>query len=88
MVNVYSSGPLPCRLGSGKETDQPVDLQLIWEELDNVMSKHKIKSWSMQKVQKKYCFEKLEVPVEADWIEVNYPFSCKLVVFDGTTLSL
>lgn len=61
--------------GAGKETDVEVDMQMVWEELDSIFSKNRIPSWEMQQVQRKYSFEVPDVPAEADWIEVNYPFT-------------
>jgi DNA polymerase alpha subunit A len=52
-----------------------VDLQMLWEELDTIMTRHKITNWSLQEVSKKYAFEVPDVPAEADWIEINYPYN-------------
>lgn len=61
---------------SGQETDIEVDMQLLWEELDGMLtSKYKIRQWALQETKKKYAFEVPDIPVEADWVEVNYGYS-------------
>jgi DNA polymerase alpha subunit A len=65
---------------SNQETDIEVDMQLLWEELDGLMTcKYKIRQWSLQEAKKKYAFEVPDIPVEADWVEVNYAFSSMFV---------
>lgn len=56
-------------------TGTDITLQDIWQELDSIMTRHQINNWTMQKIHKKYAFEVPNVPSDAEWIEVTYPFS-------------
>lgn len=58
-----------------KETKEEVSVEELWKELDEIMTKNKIRNWTMSQVVKKYAFEDPDVPHEADWVEVNYSFS-------------
>ena len=62
-------------LDDGVETDVEVDMENLWNELDSLTTKFKIRNWSMKECEKKYAFEVSDVPVEADWVEMNYGFN-------------
>ena len=67
--------PRPKLVERGVETDVDNDMQLVWEEVDGIMTKHRISNWSIKECEKKYAFEVSDVPVEADWVEMNYAYS-------------
>lgn len=73
---------------TGHQTDKEVDMTSIWEELDQLLTQNKIQNWSMLETRKKYAFEVPEVPVEADWLEISYPFKMPIFpVQKGRTFS-
>ena len=54
-------------------------MQILYEELDHLMERKYIKNWGLREAHKKYAFEVPNVPTEADWVEVNYPFSAPVL---------
>ncbi len=62
---------------AGNVTDVDVDMKLMWEEIDGIMDKHKIKSYTFVQSRKKYAFEVPDIPFEADWFEASYSYACK-----------
>ncbi|CAG5130361.1 unnamed protein product, partial [Candidula unifasciata] len=59
-------------LKTNQELDEDVTLPLVYEEFQRMAEKHKIDEFRSMKVKKNYAFDKLDVPVEADYLEVRY----------------
>ncbi|XP_035693536.1 DNA polymerase alpha catalytic subunit-like [Branchiostoma floridae] len=58
---------------NGDDTGVPVSIMDVYQEFDEkISSKHKIMKFNSRKVTKQYAFEKLDVPVESDYLEVRY----------------
>jgi len=55
-----------------QELDEEVTMPMVYEEFDKMAEKYKILKFKSMKVKKSYAFEKLEVPIEADYLEVRY----------------
>jgi DNA polymerase alpha subunit A len=63
----------------GNETDVENDLEQVEGEFGRLAQHQRIKNWSLDPVSKKYAFEVADVPVEADWVQLTYPYSGKLI---------
>jgi DNA polymerase elongation subunit (family B) len=66
----------------------PINDQMIYDEVDSIMSKYKISSWTMKRVTLKNAFY-ADIPTgESDWIQVSYSFSFpELRISSGNTFS-
>ncbi|KAK7499236.1 hypothetical protein BaRGS_00009496, partial [Batillaria attramentaria] len=55
------------------DTGEPVRMQDVYQEFnEKVTEKHKIMTFKSRPVSKKYAFDKTDVPVESDYLEVRY----------------
>uniref|UniRef100_A0A0B7B4I6 DNA polymerase n=1 Tax=Arion vulgaris TaxID=1028688 RepID=A0A0B7B4I6_9EUPU len=54
------------------ESTEETTLPMVYEEFQRIAEKHRINEFRSMKVRKNYAFEILEVPVEADYLEVRY----------------
>ncbi|KAH9514082.1 DNA polymerase alpha catalytic subunit, partial [Bulinus truncatus] len=59
-------------LKTGQETAEDVTMAMVYEEFNTLAEKYKIDKFRSMKVKKNYAFEKLDVPVEAEYLEVRY----------------
>lgn len=59
-----------------KEEGSDVSMMDVYQEFNSTVSeKFKILQFKSRKVSKKYCFEKVEVPEESEYLEVCYSVS-------------
>jgi hypothetical protein len=49
-------------------------LDEVYDELDDERERRDIEEWSTQLVDMKYAFEIEDVPREAKWIKITYPY--------------
>ena len=56
----------------GDVTDEKVEMVDVYQELEAMLSKQGIQSFACKPVQRKYAFEKAEIPAEATWLKVKY----------------
>ena len=56
----------------GETTDEKVEMVDVYQELELMLSKQGIQSFACKPVQRKYAFEKAEIPAEATWLKVKY----------------
>jgi len=54
------------------ELNEEVTMPMVYEEFDKIAEKHKILKFKSMKSKRFYAFEKNDVPVEADYLEVRY----------------
>ncbi|RUS87909.1 hypothetical protein EGW08_004325 [Elysia chlorotica] len=59
-------------LKTGQELSEDVTMPMVHEEFSKIAEKHKIDQFRAMKVKKKYAFEMMDVPVEADYLEIRY----------------
>ncbi|XP_067669020.1 DNA polymerase alpha catalytic subunit-like [Haliotis asinina] len=58
---------------TGEDTGDPVAMNDVYSEFnDKISEKHKIMKFKCMKVTKQYAFEKTDVPVESEYLEVRY----------------
>jgi DNA polymerase alpha subunit A len=68
--------PRKKRFSGGRETDMEVSKTDVYQEFDNVRSRHGIEEWAAKFVQRKYAFEDHTVDRgESEWMKVVYPFN-------------
>nr|KAG5708297.1 hypothetical protein BaRGS_021231 [Batillaria attramentaria] len=68
--------PLRVDLKTKADTGEPVRMQDVYQEFnEKVTEKHKIMTFKSRPVSKKYAFDKTDVPVESDYLEVRYSSS-------------
>ncbi len=77
-------------LKTGVETDEDVDLGMVYEEMEALRQRLKIKSWKCKPVKRNYAFELENVPVESDYFKVVYGFDQPELTADsvGETFSM
>lgn len=66
--------PRETRLRKGQPTDEEVEMSDVYEEVDNLMSKHRITMHKIKPCTKKYAFELPDIPREADYLELLYGY--------------
>ncbi|XP_041717792.2 DNA polymerase alpha catalytic subunit isoform X2 [Coregonus clupeaformis] len=57
---------------TGEETDTPVGMMDVYQEVNNLSEKFKIMKFKSKKVEKSYAFEIADVPTESEYLEVRY----------------
>ena len=50
-------------------------MEQVYNEVDEILVKNRIREFRNRPVSKKYAFELTDVPRECDYLEVLYPFS-------------
>ncbi|XP_052105058.1 DNA polymerase alpha catalytic subunit-like [Mytilus californianus] len=65
--------PRPTKYLKGEDTGSEVSIVDVYNEFnERVAEKYKIPKFKSKKVTKQYAFEKVEVPVESDYMEIRY----------------
>lgn len=59
----------------GNDTEEPVTLKAVQEEIAEVMGRMRVKKYNVKRVVRKYAFEVPDVPVESDYMKVTYGFN-------------
>ncbi|KAA8909113.1 hypothetical protein FN846DRAFT_635349 [Sphaerosporella brunnea] len=67
--------PREHRVRNGKETDEEVQMSEVYEEVSEIMEKHKFDGFKTKPTTRKYTFELPGVPREGDYLKVLYPYS-------------
>uniref|UniRef100_A0A674EPV4 Polymerase (DNA directed), alpha 1 n=1 Tax=Salmo trutta TaxID=8032 RepID=A0A674EPV4_SALTR len=57
---------------TGEETDTPVGMMDVYQEVNDFSEKFKIMKFKSKKVEKSYAFEIADVPTESEYLEVRY----------------
>ncbi|KAJ3109256.1 DNA-directed DNA polymerase alpha catalytic subunit pol1 [Phlyctochytrium planicorne] len=71
--NVYFL-PRTKKMRDGKETDVYVEMEHVFEEVDKMRARFKIKEFGTKVVTRKYAFECPDVPPESEYLKVVYSF--------------
>ncbi|KAJ5776859.1 hypothetical protein N7520_000105 [Penicillium odoratum] len=66
--------PREQRFKQGRETEDEVGLEEVYEEVDQMMSRLKVGMHKMKPCTRKYAFEMRGVPKEADYLKLLYPY--------------
>jgi DNA polymerase alpha subunit A len=57
-----------------KETTEEVEMTDVYDEVDSLMSKMKVDTRKVKPCSRKYAFELPDVPKEADYLKLRYPY--------------
>lgn len=66
--------PREHRYVRGVATDQEVEMSDVYEEVDSIMSKHRVTMHKIKPCTRKYAFELADVPKEADYLQLLYGY--------------
>ncbi|TKA82057.1 hypothetical protein B0A55_01508 [Friedmanniomyces simplex] len=66
--------PREHRQRHGRETTEEVEMGGVYEEVDALMTKFKVNMHKIKPCSRKYAFELPEVPKEADYLKLLYPY--------------
>lgn len=61
-------------LGSGRETDEEVEMNDVYQEADALLSRMAVGMHKMKPCTRKYAFELPDVPKEADYLKALYSY--------------
>jgi DNA polymerase alpha subunit A len=81
--------PREFRFRNGRETKEEVEMKDVYEEVDGLMSKFKVDMHKIKPCSRKYAFELPDVPKEADYLKLLYPYDKQPLPMDhqGETFS-
>ncbi|KAF5857725.1 DNA polymerase alpha catalytic subunit [Aspergillus alliaceus] len=73
----------------GRETDEEVDMEDVYKEVDGMMSKLKVGMHKIKECTRQYAFEMPGIPKEADYLKLLYPYDKPALPMDvkGETFS-
>ncbi|KAE8151287.1 DNA polymerase alpha, catalytic subunit [Aspergillus avenaceus] len=73
----------------GRETDEEVDMEDVYNEVDDMMSRLKVGMHKIKPCTRKYAFEMPGIPKEADYLKLLYPYDKPALPMDtkGETFS-
>ncbi|KJZ76030.1 hypothetical protein HIM_04486 [Hirsutella minnesotensis 3608] len=67
--------PRQQRLRNGEETGEGVEMSNVYDEVDDIMTKMKVKIYKIKACTRKYVFELPGVPKEAEYMKLLYPYT-------------
>jgi DNA polymerase alpha subunit A len=67
--------PREYRQKRGVDTDEEVGMSDVYNEVDNLMSKMGVGSFRIKPSSRKYAFELPDIPKEADYLKLLYPYN-------------
>jgi DNA polymerase alpha subunit A len=81
--------PREFRHRHGQETTEEIEMKDVYEEVDDLMSKFKVNMHKIKPCSRKYAFELPDVPKEADYLKLLYPYDKPAIPMDhqGETFS-
>jgi DNA polymerase alpha subunit A len=74
--------PREHRVQDGVETDETVGMMDVYNEIDNMMEKMNVGMHKIKPCDRKYAFELADIPKEAKYLKLLYPYTSKFR--DGT----
>lgn len=69
--------PRPQRVRNGEATDETVGMMDVYEEVDELMTNMKVEMHKIKACTRKYAFELPDVPKEAQYMKLLYPYTSK-----------
>lgn len=60
-----------------RDTSDEVGMEDVYTEVDDLMSKLGVKLHKIKEARRRYAFEMTDVPKEADYLKLMYPYSSK-----------
>lgn len=81
--------PRETRRKSGKDTGDEIEFTDVYEEVDQLMSRHKVTMHKIKPSTRKYAFEMPGIPKEAEYLKLLYPYDKSALPMDlqGETFS-
>lgn len=81
--------PREYRQKHGRDTDEEVDMEDVYREVDEIMSKLKVGMHKIKPCTRKYAFELCDIPKEAEYLKLLYPYDKPALPMDlkGETFS-
>jgi DNA polymerase alpha subunit A len=76
--------PREHRVRRGQVTDEEVAMSDVYEEVDGVMSKHRVGMHKIKPCTRKYAFELPDIPKEADYLKLLYGYDKMPLAMDLT----
>lgn len=75
-------------LVDGVDTEVPATLEDVQAEFKEIADKAKITKWTSKIVSRKYAFEVPNIPTEAPYLKIVYPFSGKSCILILSTVKV
>ncbi|KAI9934693.1 hypothetical protein ASPWEDRAFT_175419 [Aspergillus wentii DTO 134E9] len=81
--------PREFRHKHGRDTDEEVDMEDVYREVDDMMSRLKVGMHKIKPCTRKYAFELPDIPKEGDYLKLLYPYDKPALPMDvkGETFS-
>lgn len=81
--------PREFRQKHGRDTDEEVDMESVYSEVDGMMSKLRVRMHKIKPTSRKYAFEMPGIPKEAEYLKLLYPYDNPVLPMDtkGETFS-
>lgn len=81
--------PRKYRVRHGRETEEEIDMEDVYNEVDDLMSRTKAGTHKSKVSTRKYAFELADVPKEGEYLKVMYSYDKPALAFDvkGETFS-
>jgi DNA polymerase alpha subunit A len=71
--------PRQQKFRAGQESDEAVDMMDVYNEVDELMSKMNVGIYKIKPCTRKYAFELSEIPKEAEYLKLLYPYTSKFL---------
>jgi DNA polymerase alpha subunit A len=79
--------PREHRLQDGEETGEEVEMMHVYDEIDTLMTKMNVGMYKIKACTRKYAFELRDVPKEAQYMKLLYPYTSEPQLLLEVTLS-
>lgn len=81
--------PREYRHKNGRDTDEEVDMEDVYREVDEIMSRLRVGMHKIKPCTRKYAFELPDIPKEAEYLKLLYPYDKPALPMDlkGETFS-
>jgi DNA polymerase alpha subunit A len=76
--------PREFRHKHGRATDEEIGMNDVYEEVSELMSRNRVGSFKIKPCSRKYAFELAEIPKEADYLKLLYPYDKQTLPADTT----
>lgn len=72
------------RYRHGRETEEEVEMKDVYEEVDDLMTRLRVSMHKIKPCTRKYAFELPDVPKEADYLKLLYPYDKAVLPIETT----
>ncbi|KAF2424907.1 hypothetical protein EJ08DRAFT_407315 [Tothia fuscella] len=74
--------PRECRQKNGRNTEEEIGMNDVYEEVSGLMSKLRVNEYKIKPSSRRYAFELPDIPKEADYLKLLYPYSQQAISMD------